>query len=278
MPLIGPDLALLDPRRLRGRDATLNRFFAFHVIAIPLVLLGLVAAHIMALHEVGSNNPDGVEIKEARTPDGHPLDGIPFHPYYTVKDTARRGGVPARSSAAIDVLRAGDRRLLPRVQQLHPRRPAEDAARTSRRSGTSRPYYSILRATTTEFHGLRAMASSALCRHDAPGAARLVRCVKVAHRSSVIAGRDRAARCGLDAKFWGVVLMGASTLIFFCCRGSTTARSSRSATGPAAQVGAGRVRRRVPRPRLLRHPARRRLSGDARSRSSARCSTSPSSC
>ena len=68
-------------------DATLNRFFAFHVIAIPLVLLGLVAAHIMALHEVGSNNPDGVEIKKHKDPDGHPLDGIPFHPYYTVKDT-----------------------------------------------------------------------------------------------------------------------------------------------------------------------------------------------
>ena len=53
-------------------DATLNRFFAFHVIAIPLVLLGLVAAHIIALHEVGSNNPDGIEIKENLGPDGHP--------------------------------------------------------------------------------------------------------------------------------------------------------------------------------------------------------------
>ncbi len=67
-------------------DATLNRFFAFHVIALPLVLLGLVAAHLVALHEVGSNNPDGVEIKKLKGSDGHPLDGIPFHPYYTVKD------------------------------------------------------------------------------------------------------------------------------------------------------------------------------------------------
>jgi len=67
-------------------DATLNRFFAFHVIALPLVLLGLVAAHLVALHEVGSNNPDGVEIKKLKGEDGHPLDGIPFHPYYTVKD------------------------------------------------------------------------------------------------------------------------------------------------------------------------------------------------
>ena len=67
-------------------DATLNRFFAFHVIALPLALLGLVVAHLVALHEVGSNNPDGVEIKKLKGADGHPLDGIPFHPYYTVKD------------------------------------------------------------------------------------------------------------------------------------------------------------------------------------------------
>ncbi|MFM7065808.1 MAG: cytochrome bc complex cytochrome b subunit [Gammaproteobacteria bacterium] len=68
-------------------DITLNRFFALHVIALPLVLVGLVVAHILALHEVGSNNPDGVEIKKHKDADGKPLDGIPFHPYYTVKDT-----------------------------------------------------------------------------------------------------------------------------------------------------------------------------------------------
>ncbi len=67
-------------------DATLNRFFAFHVIALPMVLLGLVVAHLVALHEVGSNNPDGIEIKKLKGEDGHPLDGIPFHPYYSVKD------------------------------------------------------------------------------------------------------------------------------------------------------------------------------------------------
>ena len=67
-------------------DATLNRFFAYHVAAVPLALIGLVAAHIIALHEVGSNNPDGVEIKKNKGADGIPLDGIPFHPYYTVKD------------------------------------------------------------------------------------------------------------------------------------------------------------------------------------------------
>ena len=69
-------------------DITLNRFFALHVIALPLALVFLVVAHILALHEVGSNNPDGVEIKKVKGPDGKPLDGIPFHPYYTVKDFA----------------------------------------------------------------------------------------------------------------------------------------------------------------------------------------------
>jgi ubiquinol-cytochrome c reductase cytochrome b subunit len=86
VPLIGPDLALLIRGDYVVGDATLNRFFALHVIAFPLVLLGLVVAHILALHDVGSNNPDGVEIKKMKGPDGHPVDGIPFHPYYTVKD------------------------------------------------------------------------------------------------------------------------------------------------------------------------------------------------
>jgi ubiquinol-cytochrome c reductase cytochrome b subunit len=67
-------------------DVTLNRFFALHVIAVPLVLIALVVMHILALHEVGSNNPDGVEIKKYKDENGVPLDGIPFHPYYTVKD------------------------------------------------------------------------------------------------------------------------------------------------------------------------------------------------
>jgi ubiquinol-cytochrome c reductase cytochrome b subunit len=88
VPFIGPDLSLWIRGDYVVGDATLNRFFALHVIAVPLVLLGLVAAHILALHDVGSNNPDGIEIKKKKGPDGHPLDGIPFHPYYTVKDLA----------------------------------------------------------------------------------------------------------------------------------------------------------------------------------------------
>src|SRR3982750_4361397 len=86
VPFIGPDLALWIRGDYVVSDATLNRFFALHVIAFPLVILGLVVAHILALHDVGSNNPDGVEIKKLKGPDGKPLDGVAFHPYYTVKD------------------------------------------------------------------------------------------------------------------------------------------------------------------------------------------------
>src|SRR5882724_3527849 len=87
VPFIGPDLALLIRGDYVVGDATLNRFFAFHVIAVPLVLIGLVVAHLLALHDVGSNNPDGVEIKATKDPKtGIPLDGIAFHPYYTVHD------------------------------------------------------------------------------------------------------------------------------------------------------------------------------------------------
>jgi ubiquinol-cytochrome c reductase cytochrome b subunit len=86
IPVIGDDLTLWIRGDFVISDATLNRFFSLHVIALPLVLIFLVVAHILALHEVGSNNPDGVEIKKNKDENGIPLDGIPFHPYYTVKD------------------------------------------------------------------------------------------------------------------------------------------------------------------------------------------------
>lgn len=86
IPVVGEDLT----QWIRGdyliSGITLNRFFALHVIALPIVLLGLVVMHILALHEVGSNNPQGVDIKKVKDENGKPLDGIPFHPYYTVKD------------------------------------------------------------------------------------------------------------------------------------------------------------------------------------------------
>ena len=87
VPWVGPGLAEWIRGDFNVSDVTLNRFFAFHVIALPLALAGLVFLHIVALHQVGSNNPDGIEIKKKKDPKtGLPLDGIPFHPYYTVKD------------------------------------------------------------------------------------------------------------------------------------------------------------------------------------------------
>jgi ubiquinol-cytochrome c reductase cytochrome b subunit len=87
VPYIGDALQTWIQGDFSPADATLNRLFSIHVVALPFVLVGLVAAHIIALHEVGSNNPDGVEIKKKKDPVTHiPLDGIPFHPYYTVKD------------------------------------------------------------------------------------------------------------------------------------------------------------------------------------------------
>jgi ubiquinol-cytochrome c reductase cytochrome b subunit len=90
IPVVGDDLALWIRGDFVISDVTLNRFFALHVIAVPLALVILVFVHIIALHKVGSNNPDGIEIKQG--PKGNrwaadkPADGIPFHPYYTVKD------------------------------------------------------------------------------------------------------------------------------------------------------------------------------------------------
>jgi len=86
IPWVGDSLTLWIRGDFVVSDATLNRFFALHVVAVPLVLLMLVVMHVIALHEVGSNNPDGVEIKKNKDANGIPLDGIPFHPYYTVKD------------------------------------------------------------------------------------------------------------------------------------------------------------------------------------------------
>jgi ubiquinol-cytochrome c reductase cytochrome b subunit len=86
IPLVGDSLVEFIRGDYSISDITLNRFFALHVVALPLALIGLVFVHIVALHEVGSNNPDGIEIKEHKGPDGAPLDGVAFHPYHTSKD------------------------------------------------------------------------------------------------------------------------------------------------------------------------------------------------
>ena len=87
IPVIGEPLMHLILGDFTLSDAALNRFFAYHVVTLPVLLVTLVVVHVIALHEVGSNNPDGIEIKKNRNPETNiPVDGIPFHPYYTVKD------------------------------------------------------------------------------------------------------------------------------------------------------------------------------------------------
>ena len=87
IPIVGPDLLVWILGDYAVGDSTLNRFFSLHVVVIPLILVVLVFLHIVALHHVGSNNPDGIEIKQNKDKDGIPKDGIPFHPYFTIKDS-----------------------------------------------------------------------------------------------------------------------------------------------------------------------------------------------
>jgi ubiquinol-cytochrome c reductase cytochrome b subunit len=209
LPLIGPDLALWVRGDYVVSDATLNRFFAFHVIALPLVLLGLVAAHIMALHEVGSNNPDGVEIKKTKDAQGRPLDGIPFHPYYTVKDTL--GAVVFLFVFCVIMF------FMPEFggyfleyNNFIPADPLKTPPHIAP-VWYFTPYYSILRATTEDFMwvlGAGVVAYTALILFTARDAR--VRAVAAAAAGALLVGF-----VVIEAKVWGVLLMGAATLIFF---------------------------------------------------------------
>jgi ubiquinol-cytochrome c reductase cytochrome b subunit len=169
IPLIGNDLATWIRGDFVIGDATLNRMFSFHVIAIPLVLVGLVAAHILALHETGSNNPDGVEIKKHKDERGIPLDGIPFHPYYTVKDIVGVVVFLMAFSVVVFFMPEGGgyfleyNNFIPADPMVTPPHIAPVWYFT--------PYYSLLRAVTYPLFGI-------------------------------------------DAKFWGVVAMGAGVVIF----------------------------------------------------------------
>ncbi len=168
IPVIGPDLSLVIRGDYVVSDATLNRFFSFHVIAVPLVLIGLVAAHIVALHEVGSNNPDGVEIKKKKDANGIPLDGIPFHPYYTVKDIVGVVAFLFFFSAVVFFAPEGGGYFL-EFNNFIPADPLKTPPHIAP-VWYFTPFYSILRAVTYPLFGL-------------------------------------------DAKFWGVVAMGASVVI-----------------------------------------------------------------
>ena len=131
-------------------DATLNRFFSLHVIAVPLALLGLIVGHILALHEVGSNNPDGVEIKKTKGADGIPLDGIPFHPYYTVKDIL--GSVVFLAIFAFVIF------FMPEMNGYFLEHANFDPANPLNTPDHIAPIYTVLRAIPDPFLGFMMMA------------------------------------------------------------------------------------------------------------------------
>jgi ubiquinol-cytochrome c reductase cytochrome b subunit len=210
IPFIGPKLAIWIRGDFVVSDATLNRFFAFHVIAVPLALLGLVVAHLLALHEVGSSNPDGVEIKKTLDPKtGRPLDGIPFHPYYTVKDTY--GVVVFLIVFSIVVFFAPEaggyflehNNFIPADPLKTPQHIAPVWYFT--------PYYSILRAITEKFMWVLAAGTVGMAGLIIWSVANAALRIGVAALALVLL----AGFYWLDPKVWGVVLMGASVMIFF---------------------------------------------------------------
>ncbi len=211
IPFIGPDLSLLIRGDYVVGDATLNRFFSFHVIAVPLVLLGLVAAHIIALHEVGSNNPDGVEIKAKKNEKtGLPLDGIPFHPYYTVHDIFAVSVFLFFFSAVLFFAPEGGGYFLEPNNFI----PA-DSLKTPLHIAPVwyfTPFYSMLRATTDlmvyVFMAVVGLGGVLAILRGGFGAAGKI---LVAIAAIVVVALLKY----FDAKFWGVVVMGGAVMILF---------------------------------------------------------------
>jgi len=213
IPVIGPGLA----EWVRGdfviSDATLNRFFALHVIAVPLVLVMLVFIHIVALHKVGSNNPDGIEIKKKKDAQGVPLDGIPFHPYYTVKDIA--------GTAVFLMIGAAIMFFAPEMWGWfleHDNFVPANILQTPTEIKPLwyfTPFYSILRATTDDMvkFGLTPLVlfMTALLFYTVQR--RATRVISVAIGIVLLIGFYGIKWVGvppLEAKVWGVVLMGLS--------------------------------------------------------------------
>jgi len=213
IPFIGPDLALLIRGDYVVGDATLNRFFSFHVIAVPLVLLGLVTAHLLALHDVGSNNPDGIEIKGPGKPvdeNGHPLDGVPFHPYYTVHDIFGVSVFLFIFSAVVFFAPEFGGYFL-EYNNFIPADPLKTPAHIAP-VWYFTPFYSMLRAITSEM-------MYALIACVVLGAGLIVVKFKLpAIVKGAIIGAALVAcvlMLSIDAKFWGVVVMGGAVIILF---------------------------------------------------------------
>jgi ubiquinol-cytochrome c reductase cytochrome b subunit len=211
IPFIGPDLSLLIRGDYVVGDATLNRFFALHVVAVPLVIIGLVVAHIIALHEVGSNNPDGVEIKARKDPKtGIPLDGIPFHPYYTVHDIMGVSVFLMLFTAVIFFAPEMGGYFL-EFNNFIPADPLKTPAHIAP-VWYFTPYYSMLRAVTDPMVNV-------LAGLVALGAVLAVLAGGLAKRwKIVVLGAALVAVVLLktfDAKFWGVVVMGLAVMILF---------------------------------------------------------------
>jgi ubiquinol-cytochrome c reductase cytochrome b subunit len=194
-------------------DATLNRFFSFHVIAVPLVLLGLVVAHIIALHEVGSNNPDGVEIKGPNAPrdaHGHPLDGIPFHPYYTVHDIYSVSLFLMVFSAIVFFAPELGGYFL-EYNNFIPADPLKTPLHIAP-VWYFTPFYSMLRAITSEM-----MYALIACVVGGAALAVLKGKLPAIFKGAVIGGAVVMSllMLSIDAKFWGVVVMGGAVIILF---------------------------------------------------------------
>jgi len=171
IPLVGPDLMEWFRGDFLMSGITLNRFFALHVVALPLVLVMLVFVHIVALHHVGSNNPDGVEIKKHKNADGIPEDGIPFHPYYTIgHDLPAIVGFLIVFCVVVFYFPEGGGYFLemPNFEQADPLKTPDHIAPVWYYT----PFYAMLRAATYPLFGI-------------------------------------------DAKFWGLVVMAAAIVIPF---------------------------------------------------------------
>lgn len=209
IPVIGEWLAELIRGDFVVADATLNRFFALHVAGVPLVLCGLVFAHIVALHRVGSNNPDGIEIKKYKGEDGIPVDGIPFHPYYTVKDilatiiflilfVAVIFFVPELGGWFLEHDNFMPANILQTPPEIKP-------------LWYFTPYYSILRATTPHMinvlYGVTALMGVLTIVS--------VKDLRAKAATVIIALGIIFSLYIFGAKLWGVILMGMSIMVFF---------------------------------------------------------------